>query len=119
MAIALVLAVLVVVGVAARLWVPGEFDLGAARAVALAGGVGLLASLLALRVGFGAGLAPAWALKVVLAVAVVVGVGMLWAPLGKLLILVKLVVLVVAFVGVIAATRAVTLRELRELRRAR
>lgn len=118
MAIGLVVAVLAVVGIAARLWVPGEFDLGAARAVAVAGAGGLFLSLVALRRAFGSSLPLLWSIKVAIAVSAVVGIGGLWAPEGKVMILAKLVVLTLSFGVVIAGTRAVTVREIRELRRA-
>jgi hypothetical protein len=118
MAIGLVLSVLAVVGIAARLWVPGEFDLGAARAVALAGAGGLVLSFAALRTSFGSSLPLLWSLKVGIAVAAVVGIGGLWAPAGKVMILAKLVVLTASFGLAIAGSRAVTLAEIKELRRA-
>jgi O-antigen/teichoic acid export membrane protein len=117
-AVGLVLAVLVTVGIAARLWVPELFDIGAARAVALAGGVGLVLSLAALRHAFGSGLPVLWTVKVVAAVVAVEYLGSIWAADGKILILAKLTALTITFVAIIMATRAVTVRELRELRRA-
>jgi O-antigen/teichoic acid export membrane protein len=118
LAVGLVVSVLLVVGISARLWVPGEFDIGAARAVALAGGAGLLLSLVALRRSFGSSLPLLWSIKVAVAVAAVVGFGALWAPEGKVLILAKLVALTLAFFAVIGGTRAVTVKEIKELRRA-
>jgi O-antigen/teichoic acid export membrane protein len=118
MAMGLVGVVLLTVAIAARLWVPESFDLGAARAVALAGGVGFVCSLGALWYAFRASLPVSWALKVLVAIAVVQAGGMAWAPTGNILILAKLTALTLAFLGVVAATRAVTLREIKELRRA-
>lgn len=118
MALALVGVVLITVAIAARLWVPDSFDLGAARAVALAGGLGLACSLGALWYAFRASLALPWVLKIAVAIAVVQAGGMAWAPSGKVLILVKLTALTLAFGAVVALTRAVTLSEIKELRRA-
>lgn len=118
LALILVGAVLVTVGVGARLWVPELFDVGAARAVAVAGGVGLVLSLVTLHKAFGSSLPVLWTIKVAAAVALVEYLGTVWAPTGKVLILGKLTMLTIAFGAVIAVTRAVTVREIQELRRA-
>jgi O-antigen/teichoic acid export membrane protein len=118
LAVGLVVLVLLVVGVAARALVPLQFDLGAARAVAIAGGVGFVVAIVILQRSFGAGLPLGWALKVVLAVAAVHGLGWVFTAQAAPAILVKLGASTVLFALVVAATRAVTIAQIRELRRA-
>jgi O-antigen/teichoic acid export membrane protein len=123
-AVSLVLLPLLLVFVGAAALIPSSFTAGAAVSVAVAGGVATVVALAALWWKFRAAIPVAYALKIALAVAAVVGAAQLWPAVdgvglvGKVLVLVKLAVLSGLFVALVVATRAVTLRDIRELRRA-
>jgi O-antigen/teichoic acid export membrane protein len=117
-ALGVVLSVLVAVSVAATLWVPTLGNAGAARAVALAGGIGAVGALWALAWAFRAWPPGSFVLKLALAVAATAVVGELWAPDGKVLALVKLVALTLTFGAVVFGTKAITRAQLEALRRA-
>lgn len=118
-AVLLVVIPLLVVAIAASLLVPGGSTMGAATAVAIAGGAAVLGSLAALHRLFRAHLQPLFIVKVAAAVALVEVIGRAWSAQGKIAILAKLAALAIAFVAVILGTRAVTIAEIKELRRAR
>jgi stage V sporulation protein B len=118
MALALVGVVVVTVGVGSVVLVPTMADLGAARAVAIAGGVGGIASLIAVWRYFGASMPLGFALKLALAIGLTSTLGWYWEADGKIMILAKLVALTIVFVGTALATRAVTRRQIEDLRRA-
>lgn len=104
---------------------PTMFTMGAAIAVCIAGGIGMIVALLVLWRMYGAALPAVHIVKVLAAIAAVELVSAVWPTIstqgvaGKLLILVKLAALAVTFVAVAMGLRAVRLQELRELRRAR
>ncbi|TPV93814.1 MAG: hypothetical protein B7733_18605 [Myxococcales bacterium FL481] len=117
-AVFLVGLTLATVVAAASAWVEAHADVGAAAAVCVAGGVGVTASLVAVRVGLGVAMPWLHFGKLGLAIAAVEGLGYVWKADGYLETLGKLTVATAAFVAVLALTKAVTLRQLQELRHA-
>lgn len=116
-AIGLVAVPLVLVAGLAIALAPIHFTTGAALSVAIAGGVGALVSLVALSRVFKARVSPLFLAKLAAAACTVEVAARVWAPAGKLGILIKLAALAVVFMVVVAATRAVHPSELRALRR--
>lgn len=116
-AIALVAVPLVAVAGLALGLAPMYFTAGAALAVAIAGGLGALVSLLALTRTFKARVSPLFFVKIAAAAGLVELAARAWSPGGKLGILVKLAALAVVFIVAVAATRAVSPAELRALRK--
>ena len=97
---------------------PGAYGV-LSSAVAAAGALGTIASLLAVYVSFRTGPRLAFVLKIVGAAAAVIAAAQLWRPAGRVGILVELTVLSVGFLLLAFLTRAVTLDELKALRRAK
>ena len=116
---ALLLVALTLAVSAAGAWfgAPRTGSDGVAWAVMTAGSVGALASLVALSHHFGVRLPALWLLKVATVIATLYGVGAMWTPSSKLLILVKLVVLTLAFCAAVVGARVVSVAEVMELRR--
>ncbi len=117
-AIGLVTVVLVTVATLTLLWVPEQGNRGAAMAVVVAGGVGVVVAFAALRGVFGARAPLPYLVKIVAATIAVVLLGQLWSAHGFVMIVAKLAAMTVVFVGIIWGSRAVTVAQLKELRRA-
>lgn len=116
-AVALILVPLVAVAAIGFALVPTRFTAGAAIAVAAAGALAGLVSLIALTRYFQARVPLLFFAKVAVAAVCVELAARAWLPAGKLMILVKLAALAVVFVAVAVATRALNLVEVRALRK--
>lgn len=90
---------------------------GVAWSVLIAGGVGGVSALLALRYHFGASLSPIWLAKLFVAVVAVCAIGFWWEPHSKLLVIVQLTALTLAFGTIIFLSRAVSIQEIKDLRK--
>ncbi|MEE9386174.1 MAG: hypothetical protein V3V08_22410 [Nannocystaceae bacterium] len=117
-ALGLVLFTLGVAGGLAVWWVRQQADLGAAHAVCVAGGLGVVASFVLLWSVLGVRCPWLHMAKLGAAVAAVEGIGQLWTAEGYAAILGKLSVLTFVFVVMLMWTRALTFRQLKDLRRA-
>lgn len=117
-ALLLVMVTLGAVVVATLAWIGEYADLGAAYGVCLAGGLGSVGALVALRFALGVHMPWFHFAKLVVAVVVVELIGRGWSASGKVETLGKLVVTTLAFVAVVVVTKAVTLHQIKDLRRA-